>query len=389
MLFYFSINTANHIRARYDKIKYYLVLANAMQNALMKFFQIYSQNEAPFMHQQLTEWSVTRPLAGLRILHHVPVVVNTLLKIACLIEAGADVTVTNPSDFCHAHPRAVSALKEANVRYVETPLSLVGDKFDLYYDCGAQLYQFLGAPKIGAIELTGSGDDFYRHQDLDFPVISIDRTLTKQLETVFGCAESSHMALTKLTGIPPNETSWIIFGFGKIGRGVAYFCNQNKIPVTVVDICETQRGFAKKLGIQAINPKNFNDLERALIRANVIITATGKKAILNDYPHSWFSGKILANLGVYDEFGPHFSEDEVLNHKMPVNFVLEDPTPMKYIDPEFYIHNFASLMLVQEKLTNGVHGIPGEIDQNIIKRWCSYHSFPLNQIKLWFYDPYQ
>lgn len=202
MLFYFSINTANHIRARYDKIKYYLVLANAMQNALMKFFQIYSQNEAPFMHQQLTEWSVTRPLAGLRILHHVPVVVNTLLKIACLIEAGADVTVTNPSDFCHAHPRAVSALKEANVRYVETPLSLVGDKFDLYYDCGAQLYQFLGAPKIGAIELTGSGDDFYRHQDLDFPVISIDRTLTKQLETVFGCAESSHMALTKLTGIP-------------------------------------------------------------------------------------------------------------------------------------------------------------------------------------------
>lgn len=69
---------------------------------------------------------------------------------------------------------------------------------------------------------------------------------------------------------------------------------------------------------------------------------------------------------------------------MPVNFVLEDPTPMKYIDPEFYIHNLASLMLLQEKLVNGVHGIPDEMDENIIQRWCSYHSFPLDQIKLWF-----
>nr|WP_244940973.1 NAD-binding protein [Legionella sainthelensi] len=341
------------------------------------------------MHQQLSEWRVTRPLVGLRILHHVPVVVNTLLKIACLLEAGADVTVTNPSDFCHAHPKAVSALKEANISYVETLHSLVGEKFDLYFDCGAQLYQFLGAPQIGAIELTGSGDHFYRHHNLDFPVISIDRTLTKQLETVFGCAESSHMALTKLTGIIPSETSWIIFGFGKIGRGVAYFCKQNKIPVVVVDISEKQRKLAQNLGIKAISPKNFNELERVLIEANVIITATGKKAILNDYPHSWFSGKVLANLGVYDEFGPHFSEDEVLNHKMPVNFVLEDPTPMKYIDPEFYIHNLASLMLLQEKLVNGVHGIPDEMDENIIQRWCSYHSFPLDQIKLWFFDPNQ
>ncbi|WP_058498826.1 hypothetical protein [Legionella gratiana] len=358
-----------------------------MQNALIKFFQTYSKNEAPFMHQQLADWRATRPLLGLRILHHVPVVPNTLLKIACLLEAGADILVTNPSDFCQAHPKAVSSLKEANISYVERPLSLIGEKFDLYFDCGAQLYQFLGSPKIGAIELTGSGDHFYRNQNLDFPVISIDRTLTKQLETVFGCAESSHMALMKLTGIIPSETSWIIFGFGKIGRGVAYFCSQNKIPVVVVDVCEKQRVLAQNLGIKAINPKNGNELERALIDANIVITATGKKAILNDYPHSWFSGKILANLGVYDEFGPHFSEDEVLNHKMPVNFVLEDPTPMKYIDPEFYIHNLASLMLLHEKLVNGVHEIPKDLDQSIIQRWCVYHSFPLDLIKLWFYAP--
>ncbi|HHF7373203.1 saccharopine dehydrogenase NADP-binding domain-containing protein [Legionella bozemanae] len=356
-----------------------------MQDALKKFFQKYPQAEAPFMHEQLAEWSVTRPLTGLRVLHHVPVVTNTLLKIACLLEAGADVTITNPTDFCYAHPHAVSSLNEAKIRYVEDPRSLVGETFDLYFDCGAQLYQFLGKPQIGAIELTGSGDQFYRQQTLNFPVISVDRTLTKQLETVFGCAESSHMALAQLTGINTAETSWIIFGFGKIGRGLAYFCSQNKVPVVVVDPNKKQRNLAQNLGIKAIDPQDFSELERALIEANVVVTATGQKAIMSDYPHFWFSGKILANLGIYDEFGPHFSDEEVLNHKMPVNFVLNDPTPMKYIDPEFYIHNLVALMLLKEKLTPGVHGISSTLDHSIIERWCAYHSFPLDKINAWLY----
>ncbi|WP_058475967.1 NAD-binding protein [Legionella steigerwaltii] len=356
-----------------------------MQDAFKKFFQKYPKTEAPFMHEQLIEWRDTRPLAGLKVVHHVPLVTNTLLKIACLLEAGADITVTNPSDFCYAHPQAVSCLNEAKIRYIEDPHSLVGETFDLYFDCGAQLYQFLGKPRMGAIELTGSGDQLYRQQVLDFPVISIDRTLTKQLETVFGCAESSHMALAQLTGINPAETSWVIFGFGKIGRGLAYFCIQNKVPVVIVDPNKQQRNLAKNLGINAIDPQDFSNLERALIEANVVITATGKKAIMDDYPHSWFSGKILANLGVYDEFGPHFSDDEVLNHKMPVNFVLNDPTPMKYIDPEFYIHNLVALTFLKEKLTYGVHGISSALDNSMIQRWCAYHSFPLDTINAWLY----
>jgi hypothetical protein len=43
-----------------------------------------------------------------------------------------------------------------------------------------------------------------------------------------------------------------------------------------------------------------------------------KKAIMNKYPKTWFTDKILANLGVYDEFGPQFSTEEVLNHKCPL-----------------------------------------------------------------------
>lgn len=336
------------------------------------------------MHDQLATWEKSRPLAGLRVVHHVPLVPNTILKIACLIAAGADVTVTNPFSFMAAHPDAVNCLTLAGIRYVADLNSLHGEQFDLYFDCGAELYQALGKPKIGAIELTGSGDQFYRSQKLDVPVISIDRTFTKQLETVFGCAESSNMAIAQLKEINPIEKSWLIFGFGKIGRGLAYFCVQNKVSVVVVDVCAHQRLLATQLGLEAIDPMNRDELYGAVTEADLIVTATGKKGMMSAYPHEWFERKILANMGIYDEYGSKFTEEAVLNQKKPVNFILNDPTPMKYIDPEFYIHNMAALFLLQTTLAPGVHEPRLGLDEDIIKSWCLYHSFDVDVINKWF-----
>ncbi len=355
-----------------------------MPQALLKYFNQYPQTDAPFMHKQFSEWEETRPLAGLRVVHHVPVVTNTLLKIACLIAAGAEVTVTNPSSFCAAQPAAVEALQTAGIRYVPELQTIATEKFDLYFDCGAQLYQALGLPKIGAIELTGSGDYYYRQHPPGFPVLSIDPTFTKQLETVFGCAESSHAAISQLTGINPATKSWVIFGFGKIGRGLAFFCVQHNVPVVVVEISAHQRTLAKELGIETVDPQNLQALQTALQQADIVVTATGKAAIMNAYPHAWFKDKILANLGVYDEFGPQFSQEEVLNQKKPVNFVLNDPTPIRYIDPEFYLHNIAALSLIETQYTNGVHDIPRELDKELIDEWCQYHQFSVDVIYNWF-----
>lgn len=354
-------------------------------SSLLHYFDEYVKEEAPFMHYQLKEWLNTRSLRGLRVLHHVPVVTNTLLKIACLIEAGAIVTVTNPS-FMQPAAVAIESLHTAGIRYVADFDEIKDEPFDLYFDCGAELYQALGAPRMGAIELTASGDQFYRQQTLDFPVVSIDSTWTKQLETVFGCAESSHTAIAQLTGQNPAEKTWVIFGFGKIGRGLAYFCSQHDTPITIVDISETQRAAAQKLGLKAIDPQNNLALQHALAGADIVVTATGGKAVLDAYPYEWFKGKVLANMGIYDEYGSHFTEDEVLNRKAPVNFILKDPTPMKYIDPEFYIHNIAASFF-RENLTAGVHALPEEVDQTILKRWCDYHAFPFDIIQQWFYVP--
>lgn len=354
-----------------------------MHQHLLNYFTLYNSTHAPFMHEQFIEWEKTKPLQGMKIVHHVPVFENTLLKIACLIQAGAEVTVTHPYSFCQASNEAISALKKEGIRFVEDMNTLKNELFDLYFDCGAELYQHLGSPRLGAIELTGSGDEFYRKTKLDFPIISVDRTLTKQLETVFGCAESSYSALSLLTNIDPKNKQWLIFGFGKIGRGLAYFCKQYQAPVMIVDVCAQQRKYAEDLGLIAIDPQNQGALKEAIAQSEIIITATGKQSIMSSYPLIWFKDKILANLGIYDEFGPAFNENQVLNNKKAINFVLKDPTPMKYIDPEFWLHNAAALLL-NSKQTAEVHDIPVELDMEIIQRWCNYHSFSLDIIKRWF-----
>lgn len=95
------------------------------------------------------------PLIGFTILHNVPLVENTLLKIACLVVSGAKVTVTNPS-FMSARATAIAALQNDGITYVENIHSLRGTSFDFYLDCGAELYQALGRPRLGAVELTPS-----------------------------------------------------------------------------------------------------------------------------------------------------------------------------------------------------------------------------------------
>ncbi|VEG92061.1 adenosylhomocysteinase [Legionella spiritensis] len=351
------------------------------------YFACYGAKDAPFMHEQWLKWRELQPLKGLTGLHCVPLVPNTLLKIACLVAAGMEITAVNPECLRNDTPscqRAVACLESSGVRYVADCYDLRQQRFDIYFDCGAELYQKLGRPAIGAVELTGSGDDFYRRQTLDFPVVSIDRTLTKQLETVFGTAVSAALAIEALTGYNPAEKSWLIFGFGKIGRGLACYCQKYAVSFTVVEPCPNACRAATALGIACISPLDKKAVAEAVSRSDIVITASGKKAIMDEYPVEWFENRILANMGIYDEFGARFCKERVLNHKAPLNFVLEDPTPIQYMDPEFYAHNLAALDLLEGDRRPGVYDLSLIQDNTIIRQWCQYHRVSDKDIQKWF-----
>ena len=354
-----------------------------MTMILARAFEKYPQSKAPFLYKQYAKWADIKPLSGLRLLHHVPLVQNTLLKIACLVSAGADVVVTNPS-CVRACPEAIAMLAQDNIEFVIDMHSLKRESFDIHMDCAAELLDGFKPPLIGTVELTGTGDMLYRKSKPSFPVISIDRSLTKQLETVFGMAVSALLSLQHITRQAMTDKVWVIFGFGKIGRGIAYCCKRHGIRAIVVDITEEAKNKATELNIEYVDACDFLAVEAALNKSDVVITATGVASALSAYPKSWFQGKMLGNMGVLDEFGDQYAPDEIFNNKQAMNFVLEDPTPVEYVDPELFLHNEVALDLIHLPLACGVHDITQERDSMMIEQWCQYHQVERNDIESWF-----
>ncbi|MBQ3777169.1 MAG: adenosylhomocysteinase, partial [Fibrobacter sp.] len=77
---------------------------------------------------------------------------------------------------------------------------------------------------------------------------------------------------------------------------------------------------------------------------------------------------VLANMGVEDEYGAEIPAEKVLNAKGPLNFILEEPTHLKYIDTSLALHAALAERLVQEATTlgDGLHFPPQEIEQRLL-----------------------
>ena len=117
-----------------------------------------------------------------------------------------------------------------------------------------------------------------------------------------------------------------------------------------------------------------NDLDAvaSLVRsADFVVTATGVKGAL-DRPQVvealLASGAVLANMGVEDEYGPGVPASRVLAEKKPLNFILEEPTHLKYIDASLALHAALGEQLLQEGGAGvlGPQDPPSELEQRIL-----------------------
>ena len=103
--------------------------------------------------------------------------------------------------------------------------------------------------------------------------------------------------------------------------------------------------------------------------ADFVVTATGVKNALAapELTAALLSTKaILANMGVEDEYGEAIPAEKVLNAKGPLNFILEEPTHLKYIDTSLALHAALAERLVQEQVAAGLHFPPQELEQRLL-----------------------
>jgi adenosylhomocysteinase len=304
-----------------------------------------------------------------------PVFRNTLLEYRALIAGGADLVVgvagldsgeegagadaSNAGAEMPCDPGIVDVVRENGIPVVGLQEALemeaAGRGFDLILDCAGQFSAC--HPRFGFVELTRSGVQFY--EKCEHPVYVADSGIVKRIETCLGTGEGYVRALAQLghdfcsdSGADGAGKEFVVFGSGKVGQGIVLQLLRSGASVHVVTDCSL--GSNPFLDANGVPVTDCNDLDAvaSLVRgADFVVTATGVKGAL-DRPQVvealLGSHAVLANMGVEDEYGPGVPTSRVLAEKKPLNFILEEPTHLKYIDASLALHAALGELLLQE-----------------------------------------
>jgi adenosylhomocysteinase len=336
-------------------------------------------------HQAMTEvpflWNFTKRMEkeklykDLKILHNIPLSLETVCKLESLFKAGAKVTVTvNNLAQPATQSQAIDILTRAGISVVFEHKKVSGE-YDFCLDCGAEFIDII-TPKKGIVELTRSGALVYADRKLNVPVVSVDDSKIKNLETYFGTSEAFLRAFLMLTNEDIKKKKFIIFGFGKVGKGIVNVLKPHTDNIVVIDISQQALDDANNIGVKAYNlTKERQAVEKEIVDSFAVLAATGIKHVIskNFNNKEIFRNKYLANIGI-DEFGALFEDGDILyDKKWPINFSLPNPTQMRYLDPSFYAHNIAIEIIISRKLKAGYYTLPADIDDQILARWQEYH----------------
>jgi len=351
-------------------------------SVLSDFNRKFPDPNYPFLRRQFEEWQKTKPLAGVRIVHNLINSFETLLKIEALAHAGADLTITR----CHfaAYPyqnEVDEVLFKAGFYYFPDHRDLSGD-FDIGMDCAADL---LRLPKVkilkGCVELTRVGAIAYANAKVPYPVISVDDSNLKKLECMLGTGEAFLRAFNALSGETLKNRNVVIFGYGKIGKGIVRYVQPLTNKITIIEASDNAVAAARKAGLNALSISDSDTVKQHLAQAFAIVTATGvDKMLSRHFTASDVGDAYLANMGVDDEIGANFSGNRVLFGKAPINFSLRHPTLMKYFDPICYAHNRAAQMLLEKSYAPGFHAFDAQEDLSIVHEWSSLHNEDVSDI---------
>ena len=317
----------------------------------------YLPEEYPALAAQAERWRKSRPLAGKRIFDATPVFRNTMVKYYALLCAGAEVTAAVgkniPCDveICRILPQFGIRVADAGIER---------ETFDVVADCAASSRQVKS--RSGYVELTRSGLEYYRNWKQ--PVFSADSGVLKKLETILGTGEGFLRAMRQLKYDSFSGKKVLIFGGGKVGRGVAMYAELAGAQVTVADM--------KRVTLPPrtayLDAADHAKVEAAIRDAWCIVSVTGVAGALAPFaPALAESGAVIANMGVEDEFGVELPASRVLNDKHPLNFILDEPTHLKYIDATMALNNCGIEKLLFETLPCGINFPSRELERSIVQ----------------------
>ncbi|MBR1966366.1 MAG: hypothetical protein IKA22_07130 [Lentisphaeria bacterium] len=304
-----------------------------MENIIKDFLsRFYSVSERPALEAQIELFSTESFLKGKKVLDATPVFRNTLNKYLVMLACGMDLTVGYGGKIPY-DAEIVAFLRSIGVRTVEN--GTADETFDFVLDCAGVNADV--ETEYGVSELTRSG--FYQYQDKNKKVFLADSSRIKSIETALGTGDGFLRAMQKLGYGDLRGRKIIIFGCGKVGFGVAMYCAENGADVYAVDDWQNRSVPHKFHMVSRFDRRQIDDLTAD---AFCVVSATGIYGGLTqtlDLQKLVKSDALIANIGVEDEFAGLISKKRILNDNQPLNFILEEPTHLKFIDPTMALHN--------------------------------------------------
>ena len=323
----------------------------------------YKECEYPVCIVQSREWGTSRPLEGLTVLDATPCFRNSLVKYRALIAAGANFVLGLADGY--PHDKNIAQLLADNGIKIVHSTEQQSLNVDVILDCAASFSHWKA--RLGVVELTRSGVPKYAGTKQ--PVFVADGGAIKKIETCLGTGDGYYRAMRHLGYSDWQGKKLVIFGSGKVGSGLLVYAVRHGAQATVVTQPQSVTPKVRQLAAEIIDCANVDAVVTAVSQAYAVVTATGvagalahpalSQALIN-------SSAILANMGVEDEYGPDMPAARVLNNKMVLNFMLDEPTHLKYIDATMALHNEGIIYLLSHPDAARLINPPVAVEERIL-----------------------
>ena len=305
------------------KIKYHPYLVKDMSLADWGRKEIkLAEAEMPGLMKLREEFGNSKPLKGARIAGCLHMTIQTAVLIETLIALGADVTWSSCNIFS-TQDHAASAIAAAGIP-VYAWKGMKEDEFDwcieqtlffgkdrkplnMILDDGGDLtnmvldnYPELVSGINGLSEETTTGVhrlyDRMKDGTLPIPAINVNDSVTKsKFDNKYGCRESAVDAIRRATDLMLAGKRVVVCGYGDVGKGsAASFRGAGSIvTITEIDpICALQA---------AMDGFEVKKLDTVVSNADIVITATGNKNIINETHFQKMKDKtVVCNIGHFD-----------------------------------------------------------------------------------------
>ncbi len=283
---------------------------------------ILAEAEMPGLMALREEYKDKKPLKGARIAGCLHMTIQTAVLIETLKDLGAEVTWSSCNIFS-TQDHAAAAIAAQNFPVyawkgetleefdwcIEQTLFFGDDKkpLNMILDDGGDLtnmvfdkYPELAKDIKGLSEETTTGvHRLYEREKngtLPIPAINVNDSVTKsKFDNKYGCRESLVDAIRRATDLMLAGKVAVVAGYGDVGKGSAQSLSSTGVRVIVTEIdpiCALQA---------AMDGYEVKKMEDAAPRADIIVTATGNKDVINEKIFRLMRDKtIVCNIGHFD-----------------------------------------------------------------------------------------